>query len=586
LRWFSPSPFAAGFTYFFFLFSSHNENCNRVGLCTHFISFIETNTFQFNLILGFVKDEIAVSFNESRTKIKINGDKGDAYLIETEISQRVRISHEVSTQGFSEDFLIPSGVDLDQIDVGFEEEKALLVITLPKVVRQEQEIALEIGKEIQLDVQETDIYEEKELEVDYDNLDPELVEREIKTIEEITDELEITTDREILQIDKEEPNLELKIKDEDPKIESEISFEYPETISDIKLEDPKPGFESTHEEPKTELDIRLEDPEPEIKQEDQKSEFEIIRVSPEIELENNLEIPEPDIEITKDSLELESEMNQETKSEGESEEMERGSIENGTDEEVEIRQKPEELEPETTVVPQEGETETTAKEKEEGIVEDPPKQQKTETEIKANEMEEEIIEDAPPEYPTPDPDLNLPKPIEKSESEEDEQQDRVSPKITSLPSEPDPDTPKSIEKNEPDHSKEQVQEEPCIASPPSGPEPDSTRSIEKNEPDQNEQVQENQPIVHPPSEFEPDSPKSIQRNESSTEEKQVGSDQESEVSSENTEEGQEVNRTEKRRRRGVNKSTLYPSVIAGSVFILSVMALFIHVLRNKRRTSR
>jgi hypothetical protein len=117
-----------------------------------------------------VKDGIAVSLNESRTKININGDKGDTYLIETEISQWVRIAHEVSTQGFSEDFLVPSGVDLDRIDVGFEEEETLLVITLPKVVRQEQEIALETGKEAQLDAQETDIYEELEVDNDQEPL--------------------------------------------------------------------------------------------------------------------------------------------------------------------------------------------------------------------------------------------------------------------------------------------------------------------------------------------------------------------------------------------------------------------------------
>ena len=226
------------------------------------------------MILGFEKDEISVSLNETRTEININGDKGETYLIETEVSQRVRISHEVSIQGFSEDFLIPSGVDLDRINVGFEEEDAVLVITLPKVVRQEQEIALEIGKEVPLDLQgkevpldlqETDINEEKELEVDYENLEQDFVYREIETIEEITeaDELEITTDIEILEIDKEEPNLKLEIKDDDPKPEPENLYN-PEIVSDIKLEDPKPEFESKHEEPKAVSEIRLEDPELEL----------------------------------------------------------------------------------------------------------------------------------------------------------------------------------------------------------------------------------------------------------------------------------------------------------------------------------
>ncbi|XP_074592160.1 uncharacterized protein LOC141847953 [Curcuma longa] len=109
---------------------------------------------------GYMQDKIETSINEVRQEICISG-VGDKASLDMAIGGRLRLKNELETNSFEKVFGIPNGVALDQIEVCFNEEDAILMILMPKSINIEGEVdetgTQEIGKEDEALVDEDEL---------------------------------------------------------------------------------------------------------------------------------------------------------------------------------------------------------------------------------------------------------------------------------------------------------------------------------------------------------------------------------------------------------------------------------------------
>ncbi|XP_042445985.1 calponin homology domain-containing protein DDB_G0272472-like [Zingiber officinale] len=86
-----------------------------------------------------MQDKIETFINEVRQEICISG-VGDKASLDMAIGGRLRLKNELETNSFEKVFGIPDGVALDQIEVCFDEEDAILMILMPKSTNMEGEV--------------------------------------------------------------------------------------------------------------------------------------------------------------------------------------------------------------------------------------------------------------------------------------------------------------------------------------------------------------------------------------------------------------------------------------------------------------
>ncbi|KAG0499728.1 hypothetical protein HPP92_004419 [Vanilla planifolia] len=111
------------------------------------INFVSTETeasfFLAAYLPGFTKDEIEVAMRKEERQIIIRG-RGHITNQESVTTRRLAISREIFFEGFDESFAAPDGIDWGDINAHFDEEEHILIISIPKLTREE---SLDIGAE-------------------------------------------------------------------------------------------------------------------------------------------------------------------------------------------------------------------------------------------------------------------------------------------------------------------------------------------------------------------------------------------------------------------------------------------------------
>lgn len=126
-----------------------------------------------------MQDKIVTSINEVRREICICG-VGDKAFLDMAIGGRLRLKNELEANSFKKVFGIPNGVALDQIEVCFNEEDAILMILMPKSINFEGEVGERGTREIVGKVDEdelnrnglaTKIHQEEDEETKHEEVD-------------------------------------------------------------------------------------------------------------------------------------------------------------------------------------------------------------------------------------------------------------------------------------------------------------------------------------------------------------------------------------------------------------------------------